>query len=114
MTSPENPATQLTLLCILDDLPEGSSKGFASNKVFAVNDRGTVYVYRNSCPHQGIPLEWTANQFLDSSGSMIQCANHGALFVINSGQCVSGPCTGRSLQAIPHQIINNSIWILPS
>jgi nitrite reductase/ring-hydroxylating ferredoxin subunit len=114
MTAPESLATsQLTLLCTLDDLSEGSSKGFASSKVFAVNNAGTIYLYRNSCPHLGIPLEWVANQFLDSSGSMIQCANHGALFVIRSGQCVSGPCTGRSLQAIPYQIINNCIWISP-
>ncbi len=114
MIPPENQATQLlTLLCTLDDLPEGSSKGFESGKVFAVNYCGKVYVYRNSCPHLGIPLEWVENEFLDSSSSMIQCANHGALFVINSGQCVSGPCIGRSLQIIPHQIINGCIWISP-
>ncbi|WP_052417156.1 Rieske (2Fe-2S) protein [Cellvibrio mixtus] len=112
MIPPENPAApQLTLLCPLDALPEGSSKGFKSNNIFAVNHRGKVYLYRNSCSHLGIPLEWVENEFLDSSGSMIQCANHGALFVIHSGQCVSGPCTGRSLQAIPYQIINNCIWI---
>lgn len=112
MIPPENPATQpLTLLCTLDNLPEGSSKGFESNKVFAVNYFGTIYVYRNNCPHLGIPLEWNENQFLDSSDSMIQCANHGALFVISSGQCVAGPCIGQSLQIIPHQIINDGIWI---
>ncbi|PUA28318.1 MAG: hypothetical protein B0W54_17785 [Cellvibrio sp. 79] len=110
-----HPATPpLTLLCTLDDLPEGSSKGFGSDNVFAVNYGGKIYVYRNHCPHLGIQLEWAANQFLDNSGSMIQCANHGALFVINSGQCVSGPCTGQSLHAIPHQIINDSIWITAS
>lgn len=115
MIPPENPAPQpLALLCTLDDLPEGSCKGFESEKVFAVNYGGKIYVYRNNCPHLGIPLEWVENQFLDSSGSMIQCANHGALFVINSGQCVSGPCTGRSLQIIPHRIINSSIWIQSS
>lgn len=108
----ERPVTQqLTLLCSLDDLPEGSSKGFESSKTFAVNHCGKIYVYHNRCPHLGVPLEWEANRFLDSSSSMIQCANHGALFVINSGQCVSGPCAGRNLQAIPCQIINNDVWI---
>lgn len=101
----------LTLLCYADELSEGSSRGFASSRAFAVKQRGKIYVYRNSCPHLEIPLEWVEHQFLDSSDSMIQCANHGALFVITSGQCVSGPCSGRQLQPIPYQIINNGIWI---
>ncbi len=108
----ETPQTPpLTYLCSLADLPEGSSKGFDSSKIFAVNYGGKIYVYKNRCPHLGIPLEWKENQFLDSSNSMIQCANHGALFVIDSGQCVSGPCAGSRLHTIPCEIINNSIWI---
>lgn len=105
----------LIALGSLDQWNEGTSRGFDCNgvKVFAVRYGGKVYVYRNTCPHAAIPLEWTEHQFLDASGSMIQCANHGALFVIHTGLCVTGPCTGRSLEAIPHQIIDNKLWIAP-
>lgn len=100
-------------LCTLDDIPEGGSIGLVhgDKKLFAVKHKGKVVLYRNSCPHLGIPLEWVENQFLDSSGTMIQCANHGALFVIKSGQCVAGPCAGRKLEAIPFHIDNNHLCI---
>lgn len=106
----------LLALCELKDLDEGSSRGFTLGKlnVFVVKKRGLIFVFNNACPHLGIPLEWVEHQFLDNSGTMIQCANHGAQFVIQSGLCVAGPCLGRSLQAIPHLIIDNRIWIKPA
>jgi nitrite reductase/ring-hydroxylating ferredoxin subunit len=102
-------------LCALADIPEGGSKSFTlpERKLFAVKQRGKVYLYQNSCPHLGIPLEWVEDQFLDSSGSMIQCANHGALFVITSGKCVSGPCSGRTLNTIKYSLEAGDIYIAP-
>lgn len=103
-------------LCSLEDIPEAGSKGFNLNgrKLFAVKQQGKVYLYQNSCPHLGIPLEWVEDQFLDSSGSMIQCANHGALFVIKTGKCVAGPCSGRALTPIEFSIDVGDIFIAPS
>jgi nitrite reductase/ring-hydroxylating ferredoxin subunit len=100
-------------LCALADIPDAGSKGFdlAGRKLFAVRQQGKVYLYQNNCPHIGIPLEWVADQFLDSSGSMIQCANHGALFVIKTGKCVAGPCSGRSLIPIDFSIDAGNIFI---
>jgi nitrite reductase/ring-hydroxylating ferredoxin subunit len=102
-------------LCALADIPENGSKGFnlSDRKLFAVNHQGKVYLYQNSCPHIGIPLEWVEDQFLDSSGSMIQCANHGALFVIKTGKCVAGPCSGRSLNPVEFSIDAGDIFISP-
>ena len=103
-------------LCALADIPEAGSKGFNLDglKLFAVKQQGKVYLYQNSCPHIGIALEWVEDQFLDSSGSMIQCANHGALFVIKTGKCVAGPCSGRSLIPIDFSIDAGDIFISPS
>lgn len=100
-------------LCTLDDLPEGTSKGFDLNgtAVFAVHQGGKVHVYRNHCPHLGIPLEWVPDQFLDVTGTLIQCASHGALFLIQSGRCVAGPCTGQSLKKIPSEVVNGEIRV---
>ena len=60
-----------------------------------------LYGYRNRCPHTGAPMEWEPDQFLDYTGTLIQCGIHGALFRIEDGYCVSGPCARQSLQRIP-------------
>lgn len=95
------------------DIPDDGSKGFECNgeKYFAVKKQNKIYVYKNICPHIGIPLEWVEDQFLDSSHTMIQCANHGALFVIESGACVAGPCSGRKLTAVKFDVVNDVICL---
>lgn len=100
-------------LCAPDELAEGQSRGFSLNdlQLLAVRRDGKVYVYRNHCPHRGLNLEWRADDFLDTSGSMLQCAHHGALFLIESGECVIGPCAGQALQAVPCQEDVEGIWI---
>lgn len=106
--------TSLIPLCSLDDIPEGGSRGFQHGelKLLIVKHKGKVVAYRNTCPHLGIPLEWVEHQFLDSSGTMIQCANHGALFVIDTGKCVAGPCAGRKLEAVPFRIDANQLSLI--
>ncbi|MBU2157691.1 MAG: Rieske (2Fe-2S) protein [Gammaproteobacteria bacterium] len=100
-------------LCAPDELAEGQSRGFeiAEEKLLAVRKDGQLYAYRNRCPHRGIPLEWLPDQFLDASTSLIQCATHGALFLIESGECVAGPCAGQSLQEFAIREDDQGIWI---
>lgn len=92
----------MTALCKVDALPDGSAKGFeiGDQKLVLIHYRGTFYLYRNSCPHRSIPLEWTPDQFLDYDRNFIQCATHGALFRIEDGLCISGPCVDDHLDAI--------------
>ncbi len=77
----------------------------------AVRRSGQVYVYLNRCPHRGVPLEWHADNFLDSSASLIQCASHGALFLIESGECIAGPCEGKSLSPIVCNEDAQGVWV---
>lgn len=100
-------------LCAPDELAEGQSRGFeiAEEKLLAVRKDGQLYAYRNRCPHRGIPLEWLPDQFLDASASLIQCATHGALFLIESGECVAGPCAGQSLQELAIREDDQGIWV---
>ena len=102
-------------LCTPGELAEGQSRGFVIDELnlLAVRRDGQVYAYRNRCPHRGVPLEWQADQFLDNSGSLIQCARHGALFLIESGECVAGPCAGQGLQAIDCGEDAEGIWVQP-
>lgn len=91
-------------LCRLDAIGEGAAKGFDVNgkTIFAVRKDGRFHVYYNYCPHMGTPLEWQDDQFLDPDGSLIQCSTHGALFRIENGFCLAGPCKGKSLRRLSH------------
>ena len=101
-------------LCSSDQLGEGRSRGFNvdDSAVFAVRRAGRVYLYRNRCPHRGIPLNWEPDQFLDSSASLITCGRHGALFLIESGECVAGPCAGEHLSALDCLEDSQGIWLI--
>jgi len=105
----------MKFLCDSNTLADNSSRGFEvdGRPLLAVRREGQVYVYQNRCPHRGIPLEWRPDQFLDPSASLIQCATHGALFLIESGECVAGPCAGQSLLAIPSKEDAQGIWLTP-
>ncbi|MAD43627.1 MAG: hypothetical protein CMI02_02070 [Oceanospirillaceae bacterium] len=100
-------------LCHTSEIAEGQSKGFEieGQAIFAVHKGGHFHVYRNQCPHLGINLEWLPDQFLDSEGALIQCAMHGALFLIDSGECVSGPCAGQSLTPLTSEVRDNQLWV---
>jgi len=93
-------------ICHLNDLPEGGSKGFTieagadTREIFVIRKGDLVYGYVNRCPHTGVNLDWTSDQFLDSSGEFIQCSTHGAKFRKRDGYCVFGPCAGQSLTPI--------------
>lgn len=100
-------------LCNSSEVDEGQSKGFESDgaPLLAVRKDSVLHLYINRCPHRGIPLEWYPDQFLDSSGSLIQCATHGALFLIDSGECVAGPCEGAFLHRVPSIERDGIIWL---
>ncbi|OCR21989.1 Rieske (2Fe-2S) protein [Pseudomonas syringae] len=106
----------MKLLCAGSDIPEGQSRGLEldGRNLIAIRRDGQIYVYQNRCPHRGIALEWQENQFLDPSASLIQCTTHGALFLIESGECVAGPCEGQSLTAIACHEDQDGIWITSS
>ena len=106
----------MIFLCPSEALLEGTARGFEHNdmRLLAVRREGQVYVYKNRCPHRGIPLEWQPDQFLDASASLIQCSTHAALFLIETGECVAGPCAGQSLSALECREDTKGIWIIHS
>ena len=103
-------------LCRLTDIPDGGARGFElpQARLFAVRKNRTVYVYLNRCPHLGLPLEWERDNFLDTEGLYIRCANHGAFFALENGECIQGPCQGDSLWAVDYRIDAGMIVIDPA
>ncbi|HAG96152.1 MAG: hypothetical protein CMK83_15830 [Pseudomonadales bacterium] len=104
----------MTVLCQVHELEEDSARGFEvdGQSVFAVKKDGQIYVYVNACPHIGIPLEFQPDEFLDMEKRFIQCANHGALFEIETGDCIAGPCAGQALQAARFEIDGDSVRLV--
>jgi nitrite reductase/ring-hydroxylating ferredoxin subunit len=95
-------------LCAVDDIPDGGSRGFTLQRatgpalrVLAVRRGEAVYAYLNRCPHRGTPLDWRPDDFLDREGRHIVCASHGALFRVEDGVCLAGPCQGDQLTPLP-------------
>lgn len=107
----------LRWLCSLDDLPSPGSARFnldlgPGNHSLCVVRRGDeVFGYVNSCPHTGAPMDWVPGQFLDETGTLIQCSMHGAQFRIEDGYCVYGPCAGDSLAAVRLMRRQNEIYL---
>jgi nitrite reductase/ring-hydroxylating ferredoxin subunit len=101
-------------VCHSSEIAEGESRGFEINDLafFIVNHQGHFYAYQNSCPHLGIELNWQENQFLDYDGQLIQCATHGALFLINNGRCVAGPCLDQHLKALQITLDKDVIYLI--
>lgn len=105
-------------LCALADLQDPGSRGISLKtadgplELFLVRRDGKVYAYRNSCPHTGAPLDWAPHRFLDLDGELIQCAMHGALFRIETGECLHGPCRGAFLGALPVTVSDDKVFLL--
>lgn len=96
-------AAETVTLCGFDELPEGDARGFdplqrGRDALFIVKRGATLKAYRNRCPHQGASLPWRKDAYLNADGSRIVCSAHGALFDIDTGQCVQGPALGQSLE----------------
>ncbi len=104
-------------LCELSEIAEGDSNGFFAERngkmesYIVVRKNGTAFVYLNSCPHIGSPLDFAPGRFLNPDKSMILCSTHGALFRIEDGHCVAGPCADQTLTSVPVDIRDGAIFL---
>ena len=105
------------ILCKTTDIEDPGSRSFEvksghkTQSIFVVHKNGEFFAYYNQCPHTGANLEWQEDQFLDLDKALIQCATHDALFLIDSGECIAGPCNGEYLQALPIRVVDNEIHL---
>ena len=105
-------------ICDLNDIPNNGTKGYTIEttstplKMLLVRTGTEVYGYSNRCPHTGVNLDWTPDQFLDMTGKLIQCSTHGALFRIHDGYCTHGPCAGNYLTSLDLYIENEEIILM--
>jgi nitrite reductase/ring-hydroxylating ferredoxin subunit len=95
------------VVCRLADVPDGEARGVALESgdpevhdAFLVRRGGRVFAWRNWCPHTGGRLDWKPHAFLTRDRSLIMCGTHGAIFEIDTGLCVGGPCARMHLAGL--------------
>lgn len=104
-------------LCNVSDVPDGGSAALVADvdgkpvSVMAIRKGDDVFVYENLCPHIGAPLDFPPGQFLSDDGTHIQCATHAALFRIEDGICVEGPCEGDKLRPLAVVIEDGAVFL---
>lgn len=101
----------------LDEIDDPGCREFAIGdgdwpfRGFVVRQGGKVYAYQNFCAHAGHPLNWRPDEFLTKDKLALMCASHGALYEISSGECVGGPCQGRSLRKVDVDIRDGVVYV---
>jgi nitrite reductase/ring-hydroxylating ferredoxin subunit len=91
----------------LDQIAQGAARNYVlqlrSGRFhgFVVRRGDAVFGYVDRCPHMGVPLAQKLDAYLAPSGNLIACAWHGAMFAIETGLCVGGPCMGARLTPWP-------------
>ena len=90
-------------ICMMEDIPEREARAYETpngDTIFITQRDGMFYAYKNVCPHLQVELEFLENQFLNRDQEYIECSTHGALFLVETGECISGPCLGQSLEKV--------------
>ncbi len=101
----------------LDDLDDPGCREFRIGdgdwpfKGFVVRQGDRVHAYQNFCMHVGHALNWKPDTFLTEDSSRIICASHGALYDIATGECVGGPCRGKSLRRVECELRDGMIVV---
>lgn len=105
-----------SVLCRLEDVPDGDARGVEIDdgqggtlRLIVLRQGEYAVVYLNRCPHRGTPLDWMPDRFLDAAGEHLICATHGALFRLDDGVCVAGPCVGDALQRVAAWVVDGVV-----
>ena len=99
--------------CDLEALPHQSTRGISleGEAFILVNWHGRVLAYLNHCPHAGWPLNLEPDKFFDAEQRYLQCSNHLALFDVDTGTCIAGPCPGSQLTPVPTRISQGKVFL---
>ena len=103
------------LLGPLDTIADGKARNFVLQMRagrfhgFIVRQGEVVHGYVDRCPHAGVPMARQLDDYLTPGGDHIVCSWHGALFRIDDGLCVGGPCVGQRLTPWPVTVADGEI-----
>jgi len=100
-----------TKLCKIEDLQEKKALVIrGENKylpgIIVYKGKESIHVWGNDCPHANLSLDLIEGK-VQSENNDLLCANHGAKFNPETGECFKGPCKNSFLKAFPFKIIND-------
>jgi len=116
-------AAKVFVICAADSIERSNAKAFS---LFRINEAGECrpfpimvirthtddYIgYVNSCPHQGIWLNFGEGNFFTRDRAFLKCGRHGSVFEIDSGLCIDGPCKNRSLEPIALAVVDGEVCL---
>ncbi|MDR3463973.1 MAG: Rieske (2Fe-2S) protein [Beijerinckiaceae bacterium] len=94
-------------LCRRDE--DGQGRPF---RIFVVHTSADGFVgYVNTCPHEGVWLNFGSGEFLSADREFLQCGRHGSRFEITTGLCISGPCENQSLEPVALIVIDGDVCL---
>jgi nitrite reductase/ring-hydroxylating ferredoxin subunit len=80
-------------------------------ELLVVNRNGELFLYENKCPHVNDSLDPMGGSVARAAAQMVFCQRHGAEFLSDTGECVSGACLGQFLNVIPFTLSNGDIYL---
>jgi nitrite reductase/ring-hydroxylating ferredoxin subunit len=103
-------------LCRILEIPDGGAREVKTGSenplsVILIRRQEQVYAYENSCPHALMAFNWEPNQFLFSPAGKLVCPQHGAGFIVETGECVLGPCLGAYLERFKIKLKDGAVWV---
>ena len=99
----------------LSAIPDGGARNYVlqmhSGRFhgFVVRRGDLAWGYVDRCPHMGLPLAQTLDAYLTPGGDLIACSWHSALFAVETGECVGGPCPGQRLSPWPVSVVDGML-----
>lgn len=114
---------EVFVICSARSIERGAAKSFSLSRVtdtgearpfpiVIIRTQEDAFVgYVNACPHEGIWLNVGAGEFFNADRTLLKCGRHGAQFEIDTGACVDGPCTGKSLEPIALTVVDGDVCL---
>ncbi len=76
-------------------------RGFPLKALIVRTKTGELRAYTDTCKHIPIPIDSGSGEYMTEDGDYLFCGTHGALYRLEDGVCVEGPCRGEALDPVP-------------
>ena len=109
---------QKTAIYKFNDLLDTDAKGLVASiggkqrNIFLARKGEQIFAYMNWCPHNQVLIDQIPDKFFNAEKTYIQCSKHGALFQIEDGLCIEGPCEGEELKPLDIFVENGIIYLV--
>lgn len=110
-------------VCAADSIERGDARAFSLSRI---NEAGEsrpfpivivrthangYFGYVNSCPHEGIWLNFGEGNFFTPDRTFLKCGRHGSIFEIETGLCIEGQCKDQSLEPIALAVVDGDVCL---